>query len=111
MLGSLWSFRARSIRVVSRGKRKPNQRGRQCDDSPCRRRQFQPGVWADPKSRIRRLRRRSRRGRPTRAAREPTDPDLIVLDLMLPGIDGYTILKKLRAEGKDDARADSDSAR
>ncbi len=28
-------------------------------------------------------------------------PDLIVLDLMLPGIDGYTILKKLRAEGKD----------
>ncbi|MEO8194760.1 MAG: response regulator transcription factor [Gemmatimonadales bacterium] len=29
------------------------------------------------------------------------DPDLIVLDLMLPGIDGYAILKKLRAEGKD----------
>lgn len=29
------------------------------------------------------------------------DPDLIVLDLMLPGMDGYTILKKLRAEGKD----------
>ena len=28
-------------------------------------------------------------------------PDLIVLDLMLPGMDGYTILKKLRAEGKD----------
>jgi len=28
-------------------------------------------------------------------------PDLVVLDLMLPGMDGYTILKKLRAEGKD----------
>ncbi len=27
--------------------------------------------------------------------------DLIVLDLMLPGMDGYTILKQLRAEGKD----------
>jgi two-component system response regulator MtrA len=30
-----------------------------------------------------------------------TNPDLFVLDLMLPGMDGYTILKKLRAEGKD----------
>lgn len=29
------------------------------------------------------------------------NPDLIVLDLMLPGMDGYTILKKLRAEGKN----------
>ncbi len=29
-----------------------------------------------------------------------TDPDLVVLDLMLPGMDGYTILKKLRADGK-----------
>ncbi|HVF39597.1 MAG TPA: response regulator transcription factor [Gemmatimonadaceae bacterium] len=28
-------------------------------------------------------------------------PDLVVLDLMLPGIDGYTILKRLRSEGKD----------
>jgi two-component system response regulator MtrA len=28
-------------------------------------------------------------------------PDLVLLDLMLPGMDGYTILKKLRAEGKD----------
>ncbi|MEO5904964.1 MAG: response regulator transcription factor [Gemmatimonadaceae bacterium] len=28
-------------------------------------------------------------------------PDLVVLDLMLPGMDGYTILKKLRADGKD----------
>lgn len=28
-------------------------------------------------------------------------PDLVVLDLMLPGMDGYSILKKLRAEGKD----------
>lgn len=27
--------------------------------------------------------------------------DLIVLDLMLPGMDGYTILKQLRAAGKD----------
>ncbi len=27
--------------------------------------------------------------------------DLVVLDLMLPGMDGYTILKKLRAEGKN----------
>ncbi|MEO5579699.1 MAG: response regulator transcription factor [Gemmatimonadaceae bacterium] len=27
--------------------------------------------------------------------------DLIVLDLMLPGMDGYTILKQLRAQGKD----------
>jgi two-component system response regulator MtrA len=30
-----------------------------------------------------------------------TNPDLVVLDLMLPGMDGYTILKKLRSEGKD----------
>ena len=30
-----------------------------------------------------------------------TNPDLVVLDLMLPGMDGYTILTKLRAEGKD----------
>src|SRR5687768_4323576 len=30
-----------------------------------------------------------------------TNPDLIVLDLMLPGMDGYTILKRLRAEGKE----------
>lgn len=30
-----------------------------------------------------------------------TNPDLVVLDLMLPGMDGYTILKKLRAEGKE----------
>ena len=30
-----------------------------------------------------------------------TNRDLVVLDLMLPGMDGYTILKKLRAEGKD----------
>ncbi len=29
------------------------------------------------------------------------NPDLIVLDLMLPGMDGYTILKRLRAEGKN----------
>lgn len=29
------------------------------------------------------------------------NPDLLVLDLMLPGMDGYTILKKLRAEGKN----------
>lgn len=29
------------------------------------------------------------------------NPDLVVLDLMLPGMDGYSILKKLRAEGKD----------
>jgi len=28
-------------------------------------------------------------------------PDLVVLDLMLPGIDGYTILKRLRSEGRD----------
>jgi len=27
--------------------------------------------------------------------------DLVVLDLMLPGMDGYTILKQLRAEGRD----------
>jgi DNA-binding response OmpR family regulator len=29
------------------------------------------------------------------------NPDLVVLDLMLPGMDGYTILKRLRAEGKN----------
>jgi len=32
------------------------------------------------------------------AARETT-PDLILLDLMLPGIDGYTVLRTLRDEG------------
>jgi DNA-binding response OmpR family regulator len=28
-------------------------------------------------------------------------PDLIVLDLMLPGMDGYRVLKTLREEGRD----------
>ena len=32
---------------------------------------------------------------------EINDYDVIILDLMLPGIDGLTILKKLRSEGKD----------
>ena len=30
-----------------------------------------------------------------------TNPDLIVLDLMLPGMDGYRVLKTLREEGVD----------
>ena len=30
-----------------------------------------------------------------------TAPDLIVLDLMLPGMDGYRVLKTLREEGID----------
>ena len=30
-----------------------------------------------------------------------TDPDLIVLDLMLPGMDGYRVLKTLREEGSE----------
>ncbi len=30
-----------------------------------------------------------------------SNPDLVVLDLMLPGMDGYSILKTLRAEGQD----------
>ena len=28
------------------------------------------------------------------------DPDLVILDLMLPGIDGYQVLRSLRADGK-----------
>ena len=28
------------------------------------------------------------------------DPDLVILDLMLPGIDGYQILRSLRTEGR-----------
>lgn len=28
------------------------------------------------------------------------DPDLVILDLMLPGIDGYQVLRTLRADGK-----------
>jgi two-component system alkaline phosphatase synthesis response regulator PhoP len=34
-----------------------------------------------------------------RRARE-VDPDLVVLDLMLPGMDGYRVLKALREEGR-----------
>ncbi|HEX3926459.1 MAG TPA: response regulator transcription factor [Gemmatimonadales bacterium] len=29
------------------------------------------------------------------------DPNLIILDLMLPGLDGYTVLRTLRDEGRD----------
>jgi two-component system, OmpR family, alkaline phosphatase synthesis response regulator PhoP len=29
------------------------------------------------------------------------DPDLVILDLMLPGLDGYRVLKTLREEGRD----------
>jgi two-component system response regulator MtrA len=28
------------------------------------------------------------------------DPDLVILDLMLPGIDGYQVLRSLRADGR-----------
>jgi DNA-binding response OmpR family regulator len=33
------------------------------------------------------------------AAARRTPPDLVVLDLMLPGIDGYRVLRQLRADG------------
>ncbi len=33
------------------------------------------------------------------AARE-WDPDLVILDLMLPGIDGYQVLRSMRADGR-----------
>ena len=29
------------------------------------------------------------------------DPELLILDLMLPGLDGYTVLRTLREEGRD----------
>ena len=35
------------------------------------------------------------------AAARSADPDLIILDLMIPGMDGYRVLKTLRDEGKD----------
>ena len=33
------------------------------------------------------------------AARE-WEPDLVILDLMLPGIDGYQVLRSMRADGR-----------
>jgi two-component system alkaline phosphatase synthesis response regulator PhoP len=29
------------------------------------------------------------------------EPDLVILDLMLPGVDGYTVLRQMREEGRD----------
>lgn len=29
------------------------------------------------------------------------NPDLVILDLMLPGLDGYTVLRQMREEGRD----------
>ena len=47
-----------------------------------------------------------RRRCPSRACswREPQPPDLVLLDIQLPGIDGYEVLRRLRA---DEARATS----
>ena len=35
------------------------------------------------------------------AAARAEAPDLVILDLMLPGLDGYRVLEALRAEGRD----------
>ena len=61
------------------------------------------------------------RGRPRRRRRRDGDDalwmaeaapyDAIVLDVMLPGIDGFEILRRLRARQRVDAGADADRAR
>src|SRR5699024_7768084 len=40
-------------------------------------------------------------GREALAAVEAEEPDLAVLDVMLPDMDGFTITRKLRAAGRD----------
>lgn len=40
-------------------------------------------------------------GRVGLARARALDPDLVILDLMLPGVDGYRVLHELRDEGRD----------
>lgn len=58
----------------------------------------------------------ARNGNEALAAARDSRPDLIVLDVMMPDMDGFTVTRRLRARGDDmpvlflTARADSDDA-
>ena len=76
------------------GRRRPDRHPRPAGDEPARRRL------------------RGERGRPTApaalASQDERASDLLILDLMMPGLDGLEVCKALRARGRSDADPDAD---